>query len=349
MAFRYSSKQKSKKGDIVIIPYGGYADKYKIFGTARVLEDMGIQHSEEDKLSTNLWNTYRRFETDEISGARILAKWEKGETELQSDKEGYTYLRKKHNLELDHQEIKWLPLEYNLLDEKKSIFKIKTEVMKPGKASQFGVITDIDDTLLVTGVSSTFKWKMVVNSAMVSSSRRQHFPKADKLYHTLNKNGKSKAVNPIFYLSNSPWNMYDYLISFLKHKKFPKGTVILRDYGPENRQKKTWKESNKYLRAREIVTTYSKLPFILIGDAGEKDAKIYAELANEFGSRIKHIFIREVNKQSANNRVKRLIDKLDNVPMKLFKHSDEVLDVLRMGDQFNVNEFLSSRGNRGLS
>ena len=51
----------------------------------------------------------------------------------------------------------------------------------------------------------------------------------------------------------------------------------------------------KLTQIREILTTYPTLPFILVGDSGQKDPEIYGTLVREFPGRILAIYIRNVS------------------------------------------------------
>lgn len=67
---------------------------------ARVLEDKDIKHTIEDSLVKNIYNSYKRFESDELHGAKVKVTWGKQSTILVSDKEGYIYLDQPHTWSL---------------------------------------------------------------------------------------------------------------------------------------------------------------------------------------------------------------------------------------------------------
>ena len=70
-------------------------------------------------------------------------------------------------------------------------------------------------------------------------------------------------MNPFFYTSKSPWNLYAPLVEYLEVQQLPLGPLLLRDFGlrPEKERKRKAIE--------EILATYPKLKFILSGDSGE--------------------------------------------------------------------------------
>jgi len=52
--------------------------------------------------------------------------------------------------------------------------------------------------------------------------------------------------------------------------------------------------SHKGVAIREIFDTYPELPFLLVGDSGQEDPEIYAEIVRERPGRVKAVYIRNV-------------------------------------------------------
>jgi phosphatidate phosphatase APP1 len=115
--------------------------------------------------------------------------------------------------------------------------------------------------------------------------------------------------NPIFYVSSSPWNLYDLLVDFLEINKIPKGPLFLKDYGFTHN--KLFTESHgvhKPKQIRNILNAYPHLNFILIGDSGQHDPEIYAEVIKEFPGRILASYIRDVSVDERDIEVKNISD-----------------------------------------
>ena len=79
------------------------------------------------------------------------------------------------------------------------------------------------------------------------------------------------------------------LVESLEVQRLPLGPLILRDFG--------WRREKEHKRKaiEDILRTYPKLKFVLIGDSGEKDPEIYASLMRRHPERIRAIYIRSVN------------------------------------------------------
>ena len=198
--------------------------------------------------------------------------------------------------------------------------------MKPSNKIDYGIISDIDDTILHTGVNSFLKWRLVVNSMIKHHDSRLPLEGSQEFYKLLSRGVSGYNENPIFYLSNSPWNLYNYLTAFLLKFDFPKGVLMLRDIGLTVRKKKSFMEGNKYRKILHILETYPNVKFILIGDAAEIDTDIYLKIASSFPDRILTIYIRTVNKLSKVRRIERLIEQHTDIDVKLIKESSEAIE-----------------------
>jgi phosphatidate phosphatase APP1 len=156
------------------------------------------------------------------------------------------------------------------------------KVLVPSPAARFGVISDIDDTVVQTGV--TRKMTMLLRLALSNARTRKPFAGVAAFYRALHA-----GVNPFFYVSKSPWNLYAPLVEYFELQGLPAGPLLLRDFG--------WRmqKEHKERALAAILGTYPKLPFVLIGDSGEKDPEIYAAIVRQFPERIRAIYIRSVH------------------------------------------------------
>lgn len=324
--FNFVSRFLGLSDPVIVYPYDGYMNNERVFAQARVLEDERITHSEDDSVFKNIYNSYKRFESDERKNAQVKLSWGRHETELISDKEGYIYLDSEHSQPDNHHETLWVPMMYELIVDGEVEYSVTSPVMKPSPKAEFGVISDLDDTVIHTGVSSKFKWRMIVNSIMKHSDKRLPLEGAAELYQSLHRGRQGQCENPFFYLSNSPWNIHDYLTSFLKFQGFPKGPILLRDVGIENEKPLSFKDENKYLRITEIFTAFPKMKFILIGDAADIDPEIYSEIAINFPDQVAAIYIRTVTNKKKMAALKTIVEATTHVELIVIEHSQQAID-----------------------
>lgn len=174
-------------------------------------------------------------------------------------------------------------------------------VLVPPPSARFGVISDIDDTVIHTDVGHFLK---MARTVFLGNARlRLPFEGVAAFYRALYEGMSEQEYNPLFYVSNSPWNMYDLFSDFFQMQDIPVGPVmILRDWGISRRQNDMaplHARAFKTQTVRNIIDFYPDLPFILIGDSGEKDPEVYEEIAEHAPGRILAVYIRNVSRKPA--------------------------------------------------
>ena len=309
---------------VIISPYRGYASKNRIYMKGRVLEDENIFTGEKERISRNLINTFKRFETDEIAHADVVINCKGQSFKCKTDTEGYFTLDEYWEAPLKKSENHWL--EVNLVSSQgdhngHGEIIAKGEVLLPSENADYGVITDIDDTILQTHVTSPFRLRMLYVTFMKSALKRLPVEGMAEIFQQFVRGSDGAKENPIFYISHSPWNIYDLLKAFLGYQNFPKGPILLRDYG--------WKPSGHYAHHKissiaHILKTYPHLPFILLGDSAEEDTDFYIQTAKTFPNRIKAIYIRQTRNNKNAQRIKKLIEENADVNVVLIHSSKEI-------------------------
>jgi phosphatidate phosphatase APP1 len=242
----------------------------------RVLEDEGFTSGE--GRWRNLAHFIKRLESDEVPHARLLA----GKKGFSADGEGYFRLALPGRFAAG-----WNDVDLRLADNPD--VRATARVLVPARAARFGVISDIDDTVVYSHV--TRKLRMILTVALSSARQRKPFAGVAAFYRALHD-----GVNPFFYVSKSPWNLYAPLVEYLELQGLPAGPLLLRDFG--------WRmpKQHKETAIADILGTYPKLPFVLIGDSGEHDPEIYAGIVRRFKDRIRAIYIRSVHTDAARSR-----------------------------------------------
>ncbi len=315
---------RSRYTDVKVLSYRGYGRKDFLFTLGRVIRNRGINPKEKDRLDNNLLNSYKRFESDEIPFAKLKITQGTNCYSVSTDEEGYYFL---DTLLADKVgKTGWHPIEIELIETpfQANIQKrFQSEVLIPSTNAQYGLISDIDDTVLNTYVTSPFKLKALYSVFLKNATKRTPLKNVNILYRAFQNGTIKGGLNPIFYVSNSPWNLYNYLDEFLRINQLPKGPVLLRDFGISHKKEDYEKKSHKYESIAKILKTYPELPFILFGDSGEKDANIYLDIERHFPDRISAIYIRDVQDKSQTARIQQLIQKSSFKNILLVKNSLE--------------------------
>lgn len=323
------------KDPLQIVIFQAYGTDTHFYMRGRALEDETI-NLEQKGLFKLLINSWKRFETDEIKHTELkITLPDNTVLKTITDSHGYFKIDEQVvGLNAMTNDEGWLKIEaaYNDVNIKRNIQndnRFPGELLIPSDGAKFAVASDIDDTILHTGVVSLLKWRVIYNSVFKNAKNRMPLEGAADFYHKLHRGVSGDNANPIFYVSHSPWNLYRYLELFLRQNNFPKGPILLRSLSNFLRKKPPNEKPQKQKEILNLLKTYPKLPFILIGDSGEHDPDIYIEIAEEFPDRILAIYLRSVTHKKKMLRVRGLVQNYKTTPMVLVETSDEAIEHAR--------------------
>ncbi|EDP72319.1 hypothetical protein FBALC1_14497 [Flavobacteriales bacterium ALC-1] len=321
-----------KKDPLQIIAFQSYGTNSHFYARGRALEDESI-NLEDQHIWHLIVNTWKRFETDEIKHVGLNVKLPNNKIiKVTTDNDGYFVTEEDlENLENLTNEEGWLSFElsYDDLNIKRTIQndnRFPGELLIPSRNAQFGVVSDIDDTILHTGVVSILKWRVVYNSIFKHAKNRIPLEGAADFYHKLHLGFSGSNANPIFYVSHSPWNLYRYLELFLRQNNFPKGPILLRSFSNFLKKKSQDEKPQKQKEILNLLKTYPNLSFILIGDSGEQDPDIYMEIAESFPDRILAIYLRSVKHKKKMLRVRGLIENYKTTMVLMVESSAQAIE-----------------------
>lgn len=193
--------------------------------------------------------------------------------------------------------------------------------------TQYGFISDIDDTFLISHSSSLIKRLRLLFTQNARS--RQPFEGVVTYYQLLaQSNTTAPAPNPFFYVSSSEWNLYDFLLEFTNVHKLPQGVFLLNVLKTIGQIFKTGQNNHatKFTRIARILESYPRQQFVLLGDSSQQDPYIYASLVGHFPTQIKAVYIRNVHKKNY-YKVAAVVQKIEaaHVPCCFFQHSSEAI------------------------
>ena len=265
------------RGDLArltIEPYHGYATPDQLVVRGRVL---AMRDAERDARGgsplANARQMFRLFATHEVSDVTVTAE---GHTAL-SDAEGYFTL--------------FLPRDdaagwRDVTVSARGAHAI-CPVLVPRGDAQLMVISDIDDTMMRTGAHNTLTNLWTSFTGSVDS--REVFRDAVELMRMLHQDGR----NPVYYVSSSPWNFHGFLEEVFTRAGLPQGPKFLKDYGFSEEQFLTSSHGNHKGNAIDtLLAANPGLPAVLIGDTGQHDAGIYADVVVRHPGRVRHVVLR---------------------------------------------------------
>lgn len=273
----------------------------------------------------NIFQLLKLFFVKPVPDASVVLHWRDQRVHAVSEKDGYFKMEwvsdtgvaaGKHSLRVDY------------LDPTGKVLATGNGELFVPHITQLGIISDIDDTFLVSHSSTIFKrlWTLFTHNAQsrrAFEGVREHYKLLEYAETT------DETPNPIFYVSSSEWNLYDYLTEFVSIQKLPEGIFMLSQLKRWYQLVKTGKTKHegKFVRAVRIMDAFPKQHFILLGDNSQKDPEIYSTLVDHFPERIHAVYIRHVSSHNS-IMVQELKQKLDThkIPFCFFEHSREAIE-----------------------
>jgi phosphatidate phosphatase APP1 len=164
-------------------------------------------------------------------------------------------------------------------------------------AARLALISDLDDTVIETGITRGLAFLRL--TLFTSVTERTPLPGAAELYRALTE-PRGGPHRPVFYLSTSPWNLYELLARFLVLRGFPAGPMLLTDWGPSRTNLfRVSAEQHKLALIRELLAEHPGLRVVLIGDTGQLDPEVYATVATESPDRVRAVYVRRTTGMSS--------------------------------------------------
>jgi phosphatidate phosphatase APP1 len=286
------------QGEVVLQPYRGYGTPDQVFLIGRAFRQPGGPSSAEGMWG-DLRDLGRRFLRRSIADAPLVARFCGAEQRLCTDRDGY------FRVHLEPAERPpagrcWHRMELEMAD--RPGVKASGEVFVAPRTCRCVVISDIDDTVIETGVAN--KAVMLWRLFMQGAEGRIAFPGVAALLRALHDGASGEQLNPMLYVSRGPWSLYEVLDAFFNLHRIPIGPLLfLREWGltwesPLPRRSK----GHKLELIRKMLALYRDLPFVLIGDSGQRDPEIYAQIVREHPGRVLAIYIRNVSREPGRRR-----------------------------------------------
>ena len=273
-----------------IMGYRGFGGGGRVLVLGRVLQNEGLALADPAHSKVrNLLAMLKRLESDPLPLARVRVSAPGGTHELVADDEGFV----RGWIEMDTGDRSgWSSLRLDLADPPGGIpASVDAPVLVPPASASFGVISDMDDTVLQSHVTDFLRAARMV--LLENARTRLPFAGVAAFYRALEEGHSGGAGNPIFYVSSSPWNLYDVIAEFLEAQQIPRGPLLLRDWdiGASMFRNAAYKSGV----IREILATYPLRRFILIGDSAQEDPEIYADIVATHPGRILAVYIRNAS------------------------------------------------------
>lgn len=185
------------------------------------------------------------------------------------------------------------------------------ELLKPYD-SKYSIISDIDDTFLISHSSNIFLKLYVLLSKNVN--KRKIYDDVAAHYRALSRAGQDidGSSNSFYYVSSSEWNLYGFISDFATLHDLPKAVIKLKKIKTGLADFLfTGKGSHdhKFEKIKDIISFYPKITYILFGDDTQKDPFIYERICKIFPQNILVVYIR----QTSRHKKPKVIATLNNI------------------------------------
>lgn len=295
----YRRERKIGKGtlrDTYVAAFRGYVSEGKAHIRIRVTEMPYVPEATEIVADPKVVRTnLRRFVALAFPGVRLRVILGDAQVDVETDRHGYATAHvPAPDLSPGWHEYHAVTIPDNSAE---SPIIATGEVLLPDPRAPFAVVSDIDDTVLRTGLTEGFV--AVRQTLLGSASTRREIPGMPALYQGLASGIGNKPEPAFYYLSTGPWNLYEMLTEFLDIRGFPRGVLHLTDWGPQERYVMRSGKEHKRLSLARMFAAYPKTKFVLIGDSGQNDPYVYVEAAREHPRQVRAIVILDVGDHMA--------------------------------------------------
>jgi phosphatidate phosphatase APP1 len=222
----------------------------------------------------------------------------------------------------------WIDYEVSIIHNDEIIVE-KGSYIRPTQGS-LGIISDIDDTFLISYTSNPLKKLYVLLFRNVNS--RKIYQNVVSHYQALSSAGRNNKneQNAFFYVSSSEWNLYTFIIRFTEIHQLPRAVLLLKDI------KTSLKDfvftgrgghNHKFEKIKHILEFYPNLKYVLLGDDSQEDPYLYENICKIFPVNVKAVYIRQTG-SSKSEKVLALLNNLKelNVEICYFKNSEEAIE-----------------------
>ncbi|MDM7482272.1 MULTISPECIES: App1 family protein [Halomonadaceae] len=334
-------KKDRGRGGMMVHPYRGYGSQQEIFVMGRVFRQAALGRAIPRRgILRDTADVARRIFRRGLADAQVEIRVGENQLTLTTDRDGYfdAHLPITSTLPVD---VSWHRADIVVRASGQPTVRTSVEVYVPPPEADLLVISDIDDTVMFTGVAE--KLKMLYRLFVRKPHRRTAFPGVASLYQALYRGQTEKAERPILYVSRGPWAIYEMLEAFFQLNRIPVGPILfLREWGISWR--KPWPrraEAHKRDLIDRMLALYQDMPCILIGDSGQHDPEVYTEVVKAYPERIKAIYIRRVDSDPKREEaIQRLREQLAHTQCELVLAADSVL----MAEHAHGQGDISARG-----
>lgn len=280
---RWRARRARDAGKIPeVVPYTGYGSTSWVRVLARVLLAKPTERRDEVPTGARGW---RNFIGVPVENAQVNVRLGDRSLEVQADRSGVIDVAVNVDLEPGWHRI-------GLTAEGSAVATALVFVVDP--ETTFGVVSDIDDTVMVTALPRPLlaAWHTFV----VNEHARATTPGMPVLYERLTTRYPG---SPLIYLSTGAWNVAPTLTRFLSRNLYPAGALLLTDWGPTTDRWFRSGREHKRSSLERLAGEFPQIKWLLIGDDGQHDESIYGDFVAAHPDNVAAVCIRHLTPSEA--------------------------------------------------
>ena len=303
--------------------YRGYANEHELIVMGHVFKKE-YNYDFQKKSLKNATSIVNLFQVKTISNFDVYLKYGDSEIHTKTLHDGYFKfcipVEKEFNFG-------WMEYEVNIKYKGETI-EAKGSFIRPHNGN-LGIISDIDDTFLVSHTDNFFKKLYILLFRNVNS--RKIFKDVVPHYQALSsaeRNNKDEK-NAFFYISSSEWNLYRFIVKFTKIHQLPRAVILLKDIKTglaDFFMSGRGNHDHKLHKIKHVLEFYPHLKYVLLGDDSQHDPDLYEHICKIFPVTVKAVYIRQTGKNKKET-TKSILKNLENLEVSVcyFKHSSEAI------------------------
>jgi phosphatidate phosphatase APP1 len=303
--------------------YRGYANEQELIVMGHVFKRM-YDYDFQKKNFKNATSIINQFRIKTIQNFDIYLTYGDQEIHTKTLDDGYFKfcipLEKEFNFG-------WMEYEVSLKYEAEVITS-KGSFIRPHKGN-LGIISDIDDTFLISHTHNLFKKIYILLFKNVND--RKVFKDVVPHYQALSSAGRNnmEEENAFFYISSSEWNLYNFIIKFTKIHQLPRAVILLKDIKrgiTDFFMSGRGNHDHKFDKIKHVLEFYPNLKYVLMGDDSQHDPILYERICKIFPVTVTAVYIRQTGK-SQKETTKTILKNMESLDVAVcyFKESSEAI------------------------
>lgn len=306
--------------------YRGYANEQELIVMGHVFKPTTkTEYNFQKKNLKNATSVIKMFQLKTQANADVYLEHDNSKIHTKTLKDGYF----KFCVPLD-QNSTYGWIDYNVsIVHKNEVIVTKESYIRPHKGN-LGIISDIDDTFLVSHTRNPLKKLYVL--LFKNINKRKIYDDVVAHYQSLSTAGRDNKTefNAFFYVSSSEWNLYRFITKFTEMHRLPKAVLLLKDI-KTSLADFFWTgngdHNHKFEKIKHILEFYPNLEYVLLGDDSQQDAFLYEAICKIFPVTVKAVYIRQTG-SSQKEKVNAILQNLETLQVSVcyFKHSIEAIE-----------------------